>query len=172
MVVAPIKRERDFDKWRGQLKGKIVMVTLPDSGSEPGEAAFKRYSNDELAKLDQYQQPTYDPAAADRRVKRLDFAKKLDAFLKSEGAVAYATESRSDGKLVHGEGYLFGVGDTQAVPGVEIAAEDYRRLARLAKIGAGADASRSTATSASTTATPRPTTSSPKFRGPIPRRAM
>ncbi len=36
---------------------------------------------------------------------------------------------------MHGEGYLFGVGDTQAVPGVEIAAEDYRRLARLAKIG-------------------------------------
>lgn len=135
VIVALIKRERDFDKWRGLLKGKIVMVTLPDSGSEPGEAAFKRYSNDDLAKLDQYQQPTYDPAAADRRVKRLDFARKLDAFLKSEGAVAYATESRNDGKLVHGEGYLFGVGDTPAVPGVEIAAEDYRRLARLAKVG-------------------------------------
>ncbi len=135
VIVAPIKRERDFDKWRGQLKGKIVMVTLPDTGSESGDAAFKRYSGDDLAKLDQYQQPSYDPAAADRRMKRLDFAKKLDAFLKSEGALAYATESRSDGKLVHGEGYLFGVGDTPSVPGVEIAAEDYRRLARLAKSG-------------------------------------
>jgi carboxypeptidase Q len=135
VIVAPIKRERDFDKWRGQLKGKIVMVTLPDTGSEPGEAAFKRYTGDDLSKLDQYQQPTYDPAATDRRIKRLDFARKLDAFLKSEGALAYATESRSDGKLIHGEGYLFGVGDTPALPGVEIAAEDYRRLARLAKIG-------------------------------------
>jgi carboxypeptidase Q len=135
VIVAPIKRERDFDKWRGQLKGKIVMITLPDTGSEPGEGAFKRYSTEELGRLDQYQQPTYDPAAADRRVKRLDFAKKLDAFLKSEGALAYATQSRSDGKLVHGEGYLFGVGDTPTVPGVEIAAEDYRRLARLAKTG-------------------------------------
>ena len=73
VIVAPIKRERDFDKWRGQLKGKIVMVTLPDNGSEPGEAAFKRYSSDELAKLDQYQQPTYDPAAADRRVQAARF---------------------------------------------------------------------------------------------------
>jgi len=135
VIVAPIKRERDFDKWRGQLKGKIVMVTLPDTGSEPGEAAFKRYTNEDLSKLDQYQQPTYDPAAANLRLKRLDFAKKLDAFLKSEGALAYATESRSDGKLIHGEGYLFGVGDTPALPGVEIAAEDYRRLARLAKVG-------------------------------------
>ncbi|MDB5579789.1 MAG: peptidase, partial [Bradyrhizobium sp.] len=64
VIVAPIKRERDFDKWRGQLKGKIVMVTLPDTGSEPAEGAFKRYTADELGRLDQYQQPTYDPAAA------------------------------------------------------------------------------------------------------------
>lgn len=135
VFVAPMSRERDFDKWRGKLKGKIVMITLPNTGSEPGEPAFKRYTSEELGKLDQYQQPSYDPEAADRRVKRLDYAKKLDAFLKAEGAVAYATMSRLDGKLVHGEGYLFAVGDTQAVPGVEIAAEDYRRLARLAKIG-------------------------------------
>ena len=26
VIVAPMKRERDFDKWRGQLRGKIVMV--------------------------------------------------------------------------------------------------------------------------------------------------
>lgn len=135
VIVAPIKRERDFDTWRGKLSGKIVMVTLPDTGSEPSEAAFKRYSGEELAKLDQYQQPTYDPDAADRRMKRLDFAKKLDAFLKAEGAVAIATMAYRDGKLVSGEGYTFGVGDTPALPGVQIAAEDYRRLARLAKIG-------------------------------------
>lgn len=135
VIVAPIKRVRDFDKWRGKLSGKIVMVTLPDTGSEPTEPAFKRYTSEELAKLDQYQQPTYDPDAADRRMKRLDFAKKLDAFLKAEGAVAMATMSYRDGKLVSGEGYTFGVGDTPSLPGVQIAAEDYRRLARLAKIG-------------------------------------
>jgi hypothetical protein len=135
VFVAPMSKERDFDKWRGKLKGKIVMITQPNTGGEPSEAAFKRYTADELAKLDQYQQPTYDPETADRRLKRLDYAKKLDAFLKAEGAVAYATMSRLDYKLVHGEGYLFGAGETQEVPGVEIAAEDYRRLARLAKVG-------------------------------------
>lgn len=135
VVVAPIKRERDFDKWRGQLKGRIVMVTLPDSGSEPKDAPFERLSSEDIAKLDQYRQLTYDPAAADRRVKRLDFARKLDAFLKSEGALAMATMAYRDGRLVSGEGYTFGVGDTPALPGVQIAAEDYRRLARLAKVG-------------------------------------
>ncbi|MGY4397170.1 carboxypeptidase Q [Sphingomonas sp. UYAg733] len=135
VFVAPMKRERDFDKWRGQLKGKIVLVTLPNSGNEPDAAPFKRYNAEELAKLDQYEQPKYDPEAADRRLKRLDYTQKLGAFLKSEGALAYATMSYRDGKLVHGEGYLFGIGDTMPLPGVEIAAEDYRRLARLAKIG-------------------------------------
>ncbi|MDX5983851.1 M20/M25/M40 family metallo-hydrolase [Sphingomonas echinoides] len=135
VIVAPIARVRDFDKWRGKLSGKIVMVTLPNTGSEPGEAPFQRYTGEELGKLDQYQQPTYNPEAADRRLKRLDFAKKLDAFLKSEGAVAMATMAYRDGKLVSGEGYTFGVGDTPALPAVQIAAEDYRRLARLAKIG-------------------------------------
>lgn len=135
VIVAPIAKERDFDKWKGKLAGKIVMVTRPTDGSEPGAAPFRRLSGEDLGKLDNYQQPKYDPEATDRRLKRLDFAKKMDAFLKSEGAVAYATQARADGKLVHGEGYLFGVGETPTVPGIEIAAEDYRRLARLAKAG-------------------------------------
>lgn len=135
VIVAPIRRERDFEKYRGQLKGKIVMITLPNTGSEPDEAPFQRYTSDDIAKLDRYRQPTYDPAAIERRLKRVDYAKKLDAFLKSEGAVAYATMAYRDGKLVSGEGSMFGVGDTGSLPGVQIAAEDYRRLARLAKVG-------------------------------------
>ncbi|TGX52855.1 M20/M25/M40 family metallo-hydrolase [Sphingomonas gei] len=134
-IVAPMSEERHFARYRGQLAGKIVLVTLPNDGSEPGDPAFRRYSGDDLAKLDVYDPPKYDPEASDRRMKRLDYSSKLDAFLKAEGAVAYATMSPRDGKLVGGTGYLFGVGESQQVPGVEIAAEDYRRLARLAKQG-------------------------------------
>ncbi len=43
--------------------------------------------------------------------------------------------SYRDNGLVHGEGYLHRVGDTPSLPAVEIAGEDYRRLARLAKVG-------------------------------------
>jgi hypothetical protein len=135
VIVAPIRREADFARWKGKLAGKIVLVTVPDTGSEPGKPAFQRYSDDDLAKMDVFQQPKYDPAAAMRGARRVDFAKKLDAFLKAEGAIASAQESRADGKLIHGEGYLFGVGDTPSLPGIEIAAEDYRRLARLSKVG-------------------------------------
>src|SRR5262245_55332482 len=61
IIVAPMRRERDFDAWRGKLSGKIVLVTLPNDGDEPGEAPFKRLTAEDIAKLDRYRQPDYDP---------------------------------------------------------------------------------------------------------------
>ncbi|HWO18976.1 MAG TPA: M20/M25/M40 family metallo-hydrolase [Kofleriaceae bacterium] len=136
IVVAPMKRERDFDAWRGKLGGKIVLVSLPNDGDEPGEPPFRRLTGEDLSKLDRYRQPDHDPDGFERRLKRMTFGKKVDAFLKAEGALAWARMAYRDGKLVHGEGYTYRTGETPALPGVEIAAEDYRRLARLAKIGA------------------------------------
>lgn len=136
IVVAPIKRERDFEPWRGKLAGKIVLLSLPNDGDEPAEPPFKRLTSEDISKLDRYRQPDVDPDRIEKIIKRIAFGKKLDAFLKAEGALAWARMSYRDGKLVHGEGYMHRTGETPALPGVEIAAEDYRRLARLAKTGA------------------------------------
>jgi hypothetical protein len=135
IIIAPLRRERDFAAWRGKLAGKIVLVTLPDDADEPMTPPFRRLSAEDVSKLDRYVQPQYDPGSVERRVKQATFAAKLDAFLKAERAIAWARMAHRDGKLVHGEGYAFRVGATPALPGVEIAAEDYRRLARLAKLG-------------------------------------
>lgn len=135
IIVAPIKKERDFATWRGKLAGKIVLVSLPTDGSEPNEAPFQRLKGEDIEKLDAYEQPKNNPASIERLMRRVAFADKLEAFLKAEGAVAWARQSYRDGKLLHGEGYHFAVGDVAPLPGVEIAAEDYRRLARLAKSG-------------------------------------
>lgn len=135
IVVAPMTEEEDFAKYRGQLAGKIVLITHPGQPSDPTEAAFKRYTGDDLAKLDAFQQPTHDPEAANSRLKRMDYTRKRDAFLKAEGAVAWAQMARRDGGLLHGEGYLYKTTDVNSLPGVEIAQEDYRRLTRLARSG-------------------------------------
>ncbi|CAN5399577.1 M28 family metallopeptidase [soil metagenome] len=135
IVVAPMKKERDFANWRGKLAGKIVLISLPGEGSEPTEAAFKRLSAEDISKRDAYAQPDWDPEDLEKRIVARGFARKLDAFLKAEGALAWARISYRDAKLVHGEGYMFHVGETPALPGIELAAEDYRRLARLAKAG-------------------------------------
>ncbi|WP_137787633.1 M20/M25/M40 family metallo-hydrolase [Sphingomonas sp. 3P27F8] len=136
IFVAPMQRARDFAQYRGKLSGKIVLVSQPGAGSESTTAPFHRYTGDELAKLDEFEQAKYDPEADKRTLERSDFEKQRDAFLKEEGALAYATISYRDGLLLHGEGYMFEAGKSPSLPGVQIAAEDYRRLARLAKIAA------------------------------------
>ena len=135
IVVAPMSKVEHFAAWRGKLAGKIVLVTLPGTSDEPKDPVFKRLSDKEIADEDNYQLPQYDPDALDRRIKRVQFAQDLDAFLKSEGALAWVRKSYRDGKLVSGEGYTYMAGKTPSLPGFELAAEDYRRLTRLAKTG-------------------------------------
>ena len=135
IVVAPMDKPEHFAAYRGKLAGKIVLVTLPGTSDEPKEAAFQRLTDKEIAAEDSYDLPSYDPDALDRRLKRFKFAQQLDHFLKSEGALAWVRKSYRDGKLVSGEGYTYLAGQSPSLPGFELAAEDYRRLARLAKTG-------------------------------------
>ena len=132
VVVAPIARVEDFDKWRGKLSGKIVMVSRPDVRPDPTEAPFRRLTGDDLSSGGAYNQPNYSPAAIERGLKTAEFADQLDAFLASEGALAWVRMSARDGGLLHGTGYQYQVGKTPKLAGLELAAEDYRRLARLA----------------------------------------
>lgn len=134
IVVAPMNRKEQFAAYHGKLAGKIVLTSLPGEGSEPDEAPFQRLSSDEIAKLDKYRQPHFDPDD-NRFLKRIQFARDLDAFLAREGALARVEISYRDGKLVSGEGYQHAVGMTPKLPAIQLAAEDYRRLARMAKSG-------------------------------------
>lgn len=135
IVVAPMKKDSDFATWRGKLGGKIVLVSRPTDGSEPDKAAFRRYGDDDIRKLDTFDQPNFDPAAIAKRMQRQGFEARLDAFLSAEGARAWVSQSYRDGGLVSGEGNGYRTDDKRKVPGIQMAAEDYRRLARLAKTG-------------------------------------
>lgn len=132
IIVAPIRSRRDLERWRGKLAGKIVLVSLPRTSDEPSEPAFQRLKAEDLAKLDSYEQPQTDDEAAERRLKALG-ARDLDNFLAAEGAKAWVTKAYRDGDLVSGEGDGYGPTDIRKVPAIQMAAEDYRRLARLAK---------------------------------------
>lgn len=133
IVVAPIRHEADLAAWRGKLAGKIVLVDLPGTGSEPTEPAFVRYTSEKIGEMDRYEQPDHDSDAAPKWLKRARLQQQIDDFLKAEGAIARVTQSYTDGGLLHGEGTAYERG--AALPGIELAAEDYRRLARLAKTG-------------------------------------
>jgi len=135
VVVAPMNRKEQFAAYHGKLAGKIVLTSLPGTSDEPSQPAFQRMDSADIAKRDQYAIPHFDPEAENGFIKRVEFAQNLDAFLASEGAVAQATMSGRDGKLVSGEGYQNQVCNSPKLPTVQIAAEDYRRIARMAKMG-------------------------------------
>ncbi|MGA2708468.1 MAG: M20/M25/M40 family metallo-hydrolase [Steroidobacteraceae bacterium] len=135
VIVAPMTGEKDFADWKGKLSGKIVLVTWPAPIKDDEDAPFHRLSDTEIAKLDHYAEPVFDPEARQKLIDRVAFRDKRDAFLAAEGALAWIQMSRTEGRLLHGEGYNFQVGRTPKLPALEIGAEDYRRLARLAKLG-------------------------------------
>ena len=61
--------------------------------------------------------------------------KEASRFMAAEGALAIVKMSRNGNGLVHGEGRFYEPGNSQPLPEIEMAAEDDRRLARLAKVG-------------------------------------
>lgn len=134
-VLAPMTRDTDFAKFKGKLAGKVVLISTPVDAKDNTRPPFERLSDADIAKSDAYRLPDYDPEREAAGAARAGFRTKLDAFLKAEGAIAWAQMSRSDGDLVHGEGSGYRVGLTPTVPGVELGAEDYRRIARLLKSG-------------------------------------
>ena len=136
VVVAPMKKERDFAQWKGKLAGKIVLVSWPYPPKDETEAPSKRLADADIAKLDQFKLPHFDPDANKKWIDYFTFGAKLDAFLAQEGALAWVQMSRREGHIVHGEGYMFRTGASPRLPAVEIAAEDYRKLTRLARNGA------------------------------------
>jgi hypothetical protein len=132
IIVAPMRRDRDFDKWRGKLKDKIVLVSMPGDGDEPKDPVFERYDSAAIARLDTFEQPKTDAAQLAKTLKRDGFGARRDAFLAAEGAKAWVSKSYRDGGLISGEGDGYAADDRRKVPGIQMAAEDYRRLARLA----------------------------------------
>ncbi|MFU7527816.1 M20/M25/M40 family metallo-hydrolase [Qipengyuania sp. ASV99] len=131
VILAPMDEEEDFERWRGKLAGKIVLISEPDRASESTAPGFRRFDGGELAEFDRYEFPADDRTPFGSFVKRLAFPQQLSEFLAAEGALAMVRTSIRGNGLVHGEGYAFSPDKRFALPFVELAKEDYNRLARL-----------------------------------------
>lgn len=137
IAVAPITKESQFAQWKGKLAGKIVLISMPGETAEPKDSFFKRLSDSDVNALDSYDIPHFDPETAKPNPNSPRyFQRKLSEFLKSEGAIAMVKMTYRDGKLVHGEGYDYQPGKILALPTLDMAQEDYRRLVRLSLTGA------------------------------------
>jgi len=140
VVYAPMESEKDFDTWKGKLKGKIVMP-MPTREVKPQfEAQGKRYAEKDLQEIEEIEPRTdagrrrFDPA-------QFQFARKRLEFLISEGILATFEPGRGDGGTIFVQqggpfssaplsGPFRQTYPANVPPQIVIAVEHYGRLAR------------------------------------------
>jgi len=143
-----IDEEKDFDKYRGKLAGKIVLLGEMRAVPPVDKPLFVRYTDKELEELAQYPEAGAD-RDQQRRIqqflKRIALRDKVPAFLAEEKVAGVVVPSR-DGKDGGGSGGTFFDDNGAAlgakpytregavkVPVVVTAIENYGRVYRLLK---------------------------------------
>ena len=134
-IRATIEDKKDFDKYKGKLAGMIVIFGPDAEVKTITEAPFKRLSDDDLAKMADYQVPGERPPfrMADF-VKRQQFVKELNQFFADEKVLAVIDHSRGTaggGTVFVQSGGSYKVGETTTVPQLTMASEHWSRIARL-----------------------------------------
>jgi carboxypeptidase Q len=134
-VRATIDDKKDFDKYKGKLAGMIVILGADAEVKPITEAPYKRLSDDDLAKLADYQIPADRPGFrfADF-IKRQQFIKDLNQFFADEKVLAVIDHSRGTaggGTVFVQSGGSYKTGETTTVPQLTMASEHWTRIARL-----------------------------------------
>ena len=133
-VLAPILKEEDIAKYRGQLKGKFVLTAAFPENPERFEPQAHRYTDSELAELATQPVPVAnaEDRAAQFRAQR-ELSLKIQKFLVDEGVAAWIEPSRSDDGTVFVQqgGGRDKEKDPPAPPRVAVASENYSRIYRM-----------------------------------------
>ncbi len=142
---APITTATDFEKYRGKLKGKIVMTTAMVNLDLPLTPAATRYTPDQLTGLATELLPLPRPFGASgatsssggatpaiTAAERREFGEKQRKFFVDEGVLmTLQASARSQTGLVFGGGAARTGDVTRNLPQVSITAENYNRIVRL-----------------------------------------
>jgi carboxypeptidase Q len=134
-VFAPILKEEDIQKYRGQLKGKFVLTAAIPENPERYEPQAHRYTDAELADLATQPVPAAqnpEDRIAQFRAQR-ELNNKIQKFLLEEGVAAWIEPSRSDDGTVFVQqgGGRDKEKDPPAPPRVAVASENYGRIVRM-----------------------------------------
>src|SRR5215470_13020593 len=145
-VWVDIKDEGDFDKYRGKLAGKIVLLGEMREVKPVDKPLFTRYDDAELKKLQEY--PVRSERLApmiQRFIQRIQLREKMGQFLANEQVLAVVLPSR-DGENGGGSGgtifddngsalgsFVYKHDHANPVPIAVTAIENYGRVYRLLK---------------------------------------
>ena len=145
-ILAVIRTDADMEKFKGKLKGKIVMSSPLRDLPFPSSPEARRYTDSDLTSEAEAPEPGArplfggPPAPAGQpapnppqtREERMRMQEKIAQFLKDEGAVLVLSESRGDGGTVFAQsGGPYDPKKPVALPAVALMPEQYNRIARL-----------------------------------------
>jgi carboxypeptidase Q len=136
VMYVPIAKEEDLQKFKGQLKGKLVITQVPDPVLPHFTADAHRYTDAELADLANFEIPGGVDKAREERIAQFRAQRELQAkitkFFLEEGVVAWLEDQRGDdGTVFAQQGGSRDPKDPPAVTRVALAAEHYGRIYRL-----------------------------------------
>ncbi len=140
-----LKDEKDFDKYKGKLAGKIVLLGDMREVQSVDKPLFTRYDDDGLKKIEEYPVPAGPGFDREAYIHRAEFREKVGKFLTSEQATAVLLPSRagqnnggSGGTIFDDNGSAFGIqvyrrDQANPIPLAVTAIENYGRVYRLLK---------------------------------------
>ena len=140
-MLATIRNDADMEKFKGKLRGKIVMTSEPRMLPFPTTAEARRYTDADL----ETEATAPDPDSASRRPpmppgvpvmsreERMKLQEKIATFLRDEGALLIlSTSTNGDGGTIFAaSGGFYQPDKPLALPAVALMPEQYNRIARL-----------------------------------------
>ncbi len=146
IIVIDAKDSATIENYRGQLKGKIIIIDQATPYKQSFKADAIRYTDDELAKMAAATlQPTRPVDTAQQRRMREQMSRTggaraltlLKEMAKSEGAIGMLTSGvrNHDGTIFSQGGGSYKAADAENFLDMALGIEDYNTILRLAKSG-------------------------------------
>lgn len=147
VAVPALKEEKDFEKWKGKLAGKIVLYgDAPKINPNP-KPLLEHFDAAKLESIYQYPLDGYnglqeqyvlpnDPAFWEKVFKEMGFKEKVATFFAAEKAAAVLVPGGSGGMIGDDTGssmgwFVYRPEHKQPIPGAVIANEAFGRMSRL-----------------------------------------
>ena len=148
-IMASLRTEADMEKFKGKLKGKIVMISAPRDLPFPTTAEGRRYTDADLSAEASAPEPgstprfggpptpgnprAANPYSPQGRAERIRMQEKIASFLKEEGAIMVISESQNGdgGTIFAASGGAYDLKKPLGLPSVSMMPEQYNRIARL-----------------------------------------
>ncbi|MEX2529553.1 MAG: DUF5700 domain-containing putative Zn-dependent protease [Gemmatimonadota bacterium] len=139
VVRADIRSPADFERYRGELQGRIVLLDGLRAQQDAQWTLFLRHDEEALEGIMSREYRAPAPQALEGFAQQFTFPEELYAFLTEEGAIATLGRSWKHGALIDAKGFAHRNDNTPGIPALTVASEDYDRILRLHERGLGVE---------------------------------